>query len=175
MNDLSPFYPRQSLNKVPQWVHRLIPGLALALMVVSGAALAADVPNFSGTWVLNTDKGENLGMVAALKETVKITQTPQQMTLDFSTVFMGKTTQRQVNYDLTGKPVPNEGAMGDKASTVTTWADGKLKAVWTGESAIPGNKTVKTETRALSADGKSMTVTNVRGAKPPMVMVYEKQ
>jgi hypothetical protein len=147
------------------------------LLIVAGLApaLAADPPGFAGTWVLNTDKGENLGMVAAIKETVTIAQTPQKMTLDFSSVFMGKTTLRKVIYDLAGKPVPNEGPMGDKADTVARWAGAKLVVVWTGESAIMGSKTEKTETRALSADGKTMSVTSVRGTKPPMVMVYEKQ
>ncbi len=147
----------------------------LAILANPGLALAADPPDFAGTWVLNTDKGENLGMVAAVKETVTIAQTPQKVTIDHTSVFMGKTTLRQVNYDLAGKPVINEGAMGDKADTVAKWAEGKLVATWTGESAILGNKTVKTETRALSADGKTMTVTNARDGKPPMVMVYEKQ
>ena len=50
-----------------------------------------------------------------------------------------------------------------------------LVAVWTGESAILGTKTEKAGTRALSADGRTMSVTSVRGTKPPMVMVYEKQ
>mgnify|MGYP001199803455 CR=1 FL=1 len=152
------------------------PVLALLLLVAGLApALAADPPSFAGTWVLNTDKGENLGMVAAIKETVTIAQTPQTMTLDFSSIFMGKTTLRKVTYDLAGKPVPNEGPMGDKADTVAKWAGNKLVAVWTGESAILGTKTEKTETRALSADGRTMSVTSVRGTKPPMVMVYEKQ
>jgi hypothetical protein len=147
------------------------------LLVVAGLApaFAADPPSFSGTWVLNTDKGENLGMVSAVKETVTIAQTPQKVTLDFSTVFMGKTSLRKVTYDLAGKPVANEGPMGDKADTVARWAGGKLVVVWTGESAILGTKTEKTETRQLSADGKTMSVTSARGTKPPMVMVYEKQ
>jgi hypothetical protein len=152
------------------------PLLAILLMAAGlTPALAADPPNFSGTWVLNTDKGENLGMVSAIKETVTIAQTPEKMTLDFSSVFMGKTTLRKVTYDLAGKPIPNEGPMGDKADTVAKWDGNKLVAVWTGESAILGSKTEKTETRVLSPDGKTMSVTSMRGTKPPMIMVYEKQ
>ena len=113
------------------------PLLALLLGAAGlSPALAADPPNFSGTWVLNTDKGENLGMVSMIKETVTIAQTPQKMTLDFSSVFMGKTTLRKVTYDLAGKAVPNEGPMGDKADTVAKWDGNQLKVVWTGESAI---------------------------------------
>jgi hypothetical protein len=37
------------------------PVLALTILVAGlSPALAADPPNFTGTWVLNTDKGENL-------------------------------------------------------------------------------------------------------------------
>lgn len=153
-----------------------VPLLTLLLAFTGlSPAFAAEPPSFAGTWVLNTKKGENLGMVSAINETVVIAQTPQTITLDFSSVFMGKTTQRQVTYDLAGKPVQNEGAMGDKAATVATWSGSKLVVTWTGESAIAGSKTEKIETRALSADGKTMTVTSTRGTKPAMVLVYERQ
>lgn len=152
------------------------PLLALLLLVAGLApALAAGPPDFSGTWVLNTAKGKNLGMVAAVKESVTIAQTPEKMTLDYVTVFMGKATPRTTIYDLAGKPVRNEGPMGDKADTVARWAGDKLLVVWSGESAIMGTKNEKTEARALSADGNTMSVASVRGTKPPVVLVYEKQ
>lgn len=151
---------------------------ALAVLLLMGGlvpAVAADPPALAGTWVLNTKKGENLGMVASITETVAITQTPATLTLDIASVFMGKTSARKVTYDLTGKPVENEGAMGDKAATVARWDGGKLVVTWTGEGAIAGTKAEKTETRVLSADGQTMTVTSARGTKPPMVLVYERQ
>jgi hypothetical protein len=144
-------------------------------MLVSAAALAQSPPDFSGTWELNTDKGRNLGMVKAVDETVVITQTPAKLTADFSSTFMMQTTRRQVNYDLTGKSVPNEGAMGDKADTVAKWDGAKLVVTWTGEGAVAGTKVVRTETRRLSADGKTMTVTTARPNKEPMELVYEKK
>ena len=146
-----------------------------ALLLASGAALAG-TPDFSGNWTLNTDKGLNLGMVKAVSETVAVKQTPEKLTLDFSTKFMMKTTQRQVNYDLTGKTeIPNEGPMGDKAQTLAKWDGGKLVVTWTTEGAVAGTKTVKTETRTLSADGKTMTVRTERAGKDPMELVYEKK
>ncbi len=152
------------------------PVLALLLLFTGlTPALAAEPPSFAGTWVLNTKKGENLGMVSAITETVTIAQTPQKVTLDFSSVFMGKTTLRKVTYDLAGKAIENEGPMGDKAATVAKWAGNKLVATWTGESAILGTKTEKVESRELSPDGKTMSVTSTRGTKPAMVMVYERQ
>jgi hypothetical protein len=143
--------------------------------LLGAAALAQSPPDFSGTWVLNTDKGENLGMVKAVDETVVIRQTPDKFTVDFSSTFMMKNTKRQVNYDLAGKSVPNEGAMGDKAETVAKWDGAKLVATWTGEGAVAGTKVVRTETRTLSADGRTMIVTTVRPNKEPMVLVYEKK
>ncbi len=135
---------------------------------------AAAPPDFSGVWTLNAKKGENLGMVAAIKETVTIAQTADSLTLDFSSAFMGSTTLRQVRYDLGGKPVTNEGAMGDKAETVARWEGDALVVSWESPGAIAGTTTVRTETRTLSADGKAMTVKSVRGEKPPMIMVYDK-
>jgi hypothetical protein len=151
--------------------------LAITLVMATPGAMAqADkVPDFSGTWVLNTDKGQNLGMVKAVSETVVITQTPAKFTADISSTFMLKTTKRQVNYDLAGKSIPNEGAMGDKADTVAKWDGGKLVVSWTSEGAVAGSTVVKMETRTLSADGKTMSVVNQRPGKEAMELVYEKK
>jgi hypothetical protein len=154
----------------------LLAGCALWLALgIAGPAVAAGNPDFSGTWKLNTDKGENLGMMKAVKETIVIKQTAADITMDHTATFMLSTTNRRVTYDLAGKAVPNEGAMGDKASTTVKWDGGKLVATWASEGAVPGTQNIKTETRSLSADGKSMTVTNERKGKDPIVMVYDKQ
>lgn len=143
---------------------------------MSATVFAAGPPDFSGNWTLNTDKGQNLGMVKAVSETVAVKQTPEKLTIDFSTTFMMKTSQRQVTYDLTGKTsVTNEGAMGDKAETLAKWDGNRLVVTWTSEGAVAGTKTVKTEIRTLSADGRTMTVRNERPGKDPMEMVYEKK
>jgi len=152
----------------------ILPVLVL-MLGASPPASAADAPSFAGTWVLNTKKGENLGMMSAVNETSKITQTAQQLKIESSAKFMGTTSERTVTYDLAGKTVNNEGPMGTRGDTVAKWDAGKLVVTWTEPSAIPGSKVQKVETRVLSADGKSMTVTTTRGTKPPMVMVYEKQ
>ncbi|MCL4792325.1 MAG: hypothetical protein KJ040_09780 [Gammaproteobacteria bacterium] len=148
---------------------------AFAGLLLSLPLLAAGTTDFSGTWELNTDKGQNLGMVKAVDETVVVTQSADKLVIDFTSKFMMKTTKRQVSYDLKGGPVPNEGAMGDKAQTVAKWADGTLVVTWTSEGAVAGSKTVKTETRWLSADGTEMSVETARANKPPMVLVYDKK
>jgi hypothetical protein len=155
---------------------RLLPALAL-LTLLAGPALvhAAPQPSFAGNWVLDTKRGENLGMMSSVKETVDITQTPQQLQIKSSAKFMGTTSERTVTYDLAGKPVNNEGPMGSRGDTVAKWDGGKLVVTWTEPSAIPGSKIQKVETRELSADGQTMSVTTTRGTKPPMVMVYARQ
>jgi len=149
--------------------------LALLTVGLAGIVFAQDAVDFSGTWVLNTKKGENLGMVAAIQETLVIVQTQDEMKLDFSDVFQGNTTTRQVTYDLSGNPTENFAAMGDRSETVSKWTDATLLTTWTSEGAIAGTTVVRTETRTLADDGKTMTVSSARGEQPPMVLVYEKQ
>jgi len=150
--------------------------LAACLTIsVAGLALAEAPTDFGGTWELNTKKGENLGMVAALQETLAVTQTGDQMTLRFTDIFQGKTTTRDVTYDLSGEPVDNFAAMGDPSRTVSNWSGAKLVTTWTSEGAIAGTEVVKTETRELSDDQQVMTVTTARGETPAMILVYEKQ
>lgn len=150
----------------------------VTLVMVSTMATgvyAADPPDFSGTWVLNAKKGQNLGMVAAIQETLVISQTAETLQIDFTDIFQGKTTTRQVNYDLSGGAVENFAAMGDRSETVSRWEADKLVTTWTSEGAIAGTQVVRTETRWLADDGKIMSVESVRGDRPPMIMVYEKQ
>jgi hypothetical protein len=156
-------------KRIVRWIS------VVALCGMAAVAIAQSPPDFTGTWVLNNDKGKNLGMVAAVKETVVIRQTAEKLTADFTSTFMLNTTERQVNYDLGGTPVTNEGAMGDKAETVAKFDGNKLVVTWTSEGAVPNTKVVKTETRSLSADGKVMTVVNQRPNKEPMEMVYERK
>ena len=92
------------------------------------------------------------------------------------TTFQGKDDDSKTHYDLTGKPATNDSPMGGPAETVTKWQADKLVTIWTSESAIAGGpKVVRTETRSLSSDGKTMTVESVRGSNPALVMVFEKK
>jgi hypothetical protein len=154
--------------------------VAAALQVLpvqrGGAAIAAEAtPNFSGTWVLNAAKSQNLGMMAALKDTLTISHTTRELVVRHRTSYQGQESAREVRYDLTGKTVSNEGPMGDRNETIARWVEGKIVTTWTREGAVAGTKSVMTETRSLAADGKTMSVASVRGANAPVVMVYDKQ
>ena len=149
--------------------------LVLITLLLMGTAFAQAPADFNGTWELNTKRGENLGMMAAVQETMVIAQTAEQIVSDYTDVFGGKTTTRQVTYDLGGGAVENFAAMGDPSTTVSTWEAASLVTTWTAEGAIAGTETVRTETRTLSDDGNSLSVAMARGENPPMVFVYEKQ
>jgi hypothetical protein len=115
-------------------------------------------------------------MMAALKLTLKIvSQTPAELVIQATSSFQGQENTRELRYDLNGKSVPNEGPMGDHNDTVAAWVGGTLVTTWTREGAVAGTKSVMTETRSLSADGKTMTVESARGDAPPVVMVFDKQ
>jgi len=149
--------------------------LAVLAIAWAGIASAQEAVDFSGTWVLNVKKGENLGMVAAIQETLVVAQTGEEIKIDFTDVFQGNTTTRQVTYDLSGNPAENFAAMGDRSETVSKWVDADLVTTWTSEGAIAGTTVVRTETRTLMEEGQVMTVATARGEQPAMVLVYEKQ
>ncbi len=148
--------------------------LIVILLVLAQVALAEAPVDFSGTWELNTDKGENLGMMKAVNETIVATQSDEQVVFEMTDVFAGVTTERTLTYDLSGKTMQNEAAMGADSETVTSWNGGKLVTIWTAEGAIFGTKTERTETRWLSEDGKELSVSMVRDDNPAMVFVFEK-
>jgi hypothetical protein len=151
---------------------RLFTGAAL-LGFSAIAALAA--PDFSGTWVMNAAKGKNLGMMASMQITLKIEQKQNSLKVTETSKFNGQEQTRELNYDLTGKPASNGGPMGDPNETITKWTGSTLETTWTQEGAMAGTKVVRTETRTLSDDGKTMTDQYVRGSNAPMVLVFEKQ
>ena len=149
--------------------------LLIVLLLALPQLVLAEAPiDFSGTWELNTDKGENLGMMKAVKETIVATQSDAQINFKMTDVFSGKTTERTIIYDLDGKTMQNNAAMGAESETVSSWEGDKLVTVWTAEGSIAGTTTERTETRWLSDDGKELSVFMVRGDNPAIVFVFEK-
>ncbi len=149
---------------------------------VSNGAAAADIGNpaidFRGTWVLNTDRGANLGMMKAVNETIVATQTADQASFDMTDVFAGMTTNRSVTYDLNGATVPNKAAMGAESATTTRWEGAKLVTTWAAEGAIAGTTSERTETRCLTDGGQTMNITMTKAGNPAIEeaiwFVYEK-
>lgn len=150
--------------------------LIAMLCLTAGAALAAPPANFSGSWQFAPEKSKNVGMMTQMKMIQTIEQSDTALDVTSHTTFQGKDDDSKAHFDLTGKPATNESPMGGPAETVSKWEGGKLVTIWTSESAVAGGpKVVRTETRSLSPDGKTMTVESVRGTNPALVMVFEKK
>jgi hypothetical protein len=139
------------------------------------AARASVATDFSGTWTLNVSKSKNIGMMSTMQITLKIRQTGSEVNVSEVAKFNGQEQARELHYDLSGKSAANSGPMGDPNETVTKWVGSSLQTTWTQEGAVAGSKILRTETRSLSGDGKTMTDEFVRGSNPPMVLVFDKQ
>ena len=149
----------------------LIAAIGLAGLVVASAAQT----DFSGNWEFNTEKGQNIGMMAQMKMSLSIQQSDTALDITANSNYQGKEQEHKTHLDLTGKSVTNESPMGGPNDTVSKWDGAKLVTTWTGQSAIAGKTVVRTETRSLSPDGKVLTVESVRGSNPPVVMIFDKK
>ena len=150
--------------------------LAVLWCFAAVAAFAAQHASFAGNWEFNPGKSKNIGMMSQMKMSQTIDQSDTSLDVTTHTTFQGKDDDSKTHYDLAGRPATNESPMGGPAETVSQWQGGKLVTTWTSESAVAGGpKVVRTETRSLSADGKTMTVESARGSNPAMVMVFERK
>jgi hypothetical protein len=150
--------------------------LILALGLVTAAALAQKVANFSGSWEFKPEKSKNIGMMAQMKIAETIKQSGSALDVTDHALNQGQENETKTHYDLNGKAVTNPSPMAGPSETVSRWEGGKLISTWTSESAVAGGpKVVRTETRYLSPDGKTMTVESVRGSNSPVVMVFDRK
>jgi hypothetical protein len=153
----------------------LAAALVLTVGVLFGGRLAPAATDFSGTWSLNVSKSKNIGMMSSMQITVKIKQTADEVVVSEVAKYNGQEQTRELHYDLSGRASANTGPMGDPNETVTKWTGNTLETTWTQDGAVAGTKIVRTETRSLSADGKTMSDEYVRGSNPSMVLVFERQ
>jgi hypothetical protein len=145
------------------------------LLAVHLNAMADVTPNFSGTWQFSASESQNIGMMMDVKYTSTVTQTTQTLIVKDDSLYNGATQSRETRYDLSGAPAENESPMGEKARTVSHWDGTRLITIWTTTGAVAGTSATRTETRSLSADGKTLTVESSRGVKPPMVMLFHRK
>jgi hypothetical protein len=153
----------------------MIRRIALIFLAAAFTAVAANPPDFSGTWIFNAGKSKNVGMMASAEYTSTITQTTKALTVSDTTVFNGQKQTHETRYDLTGTTVPNDSPMGEKSQTSSKWSGNKLVTTWESEGAVAGTKVVRTETRYLSEDGKTLFLESARAGKEPMVIVFDRK
>ena len=147
----------------------------LVVCVTGALAVAAERADFSGSWEINQGNSKNLGMMAQMKIVLAVKQSDTALDVTTTSTYQGKDQDSHAHYDLTGSPTTNESPMGGPAETVAKWTGDKLVNTWTSQSAVAGQKVVRTETWSLSSDGKVLTVESVRGSNTPVVFVYDKK
>jgi hypothetical protein len=153
----------------------MIQRMGVLFLAVVFTAVAANSTDFSGTWIFNAGKSRNVGMMASAEYTSTITQTAKVLTVSDTTVFSGQKQTHETRYDLTGATVPNDSPMGDKSQTSSHWAGNRLLTSWESDGAVAGTKVVRTETRYLSDDGKTLFLESARAGKEPMVIVFDRK
>lgn len=151
----------------------------LLVLLISAAATglvaAASHPDFSGTWALDSAKSRNIGMMAQTNMRATVVQSDASLDVTTRTSMQGRDDDSRTHYDLTGRAVTNASPMGGPSQTVSKWEGERLVTTWTSENAVAsGPKIVRTETRTLSADGRTMTVESAR-AGSSIVMVFDRK
>lgn len=147
-----------------------------ALFLLTMPAFAAKHTQFAGTWQFAPEKSKNIGMMSQMNMRLTIEQSDSALDVMTHTTFQGRDDEMKTHYDLTGAAATNESPMEGTSQTVSKWNGDNLVTSWTSESAVAGGpKVVRTETRSLSPDGRTMTVESVRGSGPAVVMVFEKK
>jgi hypothetical protein len=150
--------------------------LAAAVLGTAVVALAAISPaDFSGTWEFDAAQSKNVGMMAQAKITTTITQSKTQVIVDDASVFNGQPGQQHTVYDLEGKPAANTLVMAGPSTARSHWDGARLVTEWESAGSIAGTTVKRTETRYLSADGRTMVVESARTGKEPMVMVFARE
>jgi len=141
----------------------------------SFTAFATNRRDFSGAWILNPEKSQNIGMMSEMKRTQTIVQSSTSLDVTSDTTLQGNSQQTKTHYDLTGKTVTNDSPMAGPSETVSRWDGDKLVTTWTSQGAVADTTMVRTETLSLSPDKRSMTMKLVRGSNSAVVMVFDKK
>ncbi len=157
-----------------RFISSMLIGSLLVLGGIAAAAVSATDP-VTGTWKLNVAKSTVAGAPASGSETRTYSQGADGISVVIKTTGAdGKTNESKTTYHLDGKVYPATSAPGFDSLS------GKQTDANTADfSLLKGGKVVGTLRRAVSADGKVLTVTaemtDAKGAKTKNVSVYDKQ
>ena len=153
---------------------RLLAGFLFSAMVLSGsAALAAE--NWIGTWKMNVAKSKASPGPAPKSQTLTFTTSPAGITLNSEGVLPdGSVRKGSYTSKFDGKDVPWAGNPDADMAAAMKVDDNTYTNTWK-----KGGKTTVTAKAVVSADGKTLTVTqtgkNAKGEDVNSTAVYDKQ
>jgi hypothetical protein len=128
--------------------------LVLLIAVLASFAVAADKPNFSGSWKVDNDKSNFGPMPPPSALTRKITHADPAITVDEASSGPQGDLNRTVKYDTSGKETTND-FMGTATKSTSAWDGAKL--VITTKADFGGTEIKLVDTWSLSGDGKVFT------------------
>lgn len=151
--------------------------IALLLTLALPSAVVAQVPNLSGTWVLQADKSDFGMMPGPTSRTDVITHTEPGITIKRS-MESSQTgaVSTELVYGVDGKEWKNKLSDGNEITSTLKW-DGPVLVVTSLISTPNGDATI-TDRFSLSADGKTLTqdrAISVQGQELTQKMVLAKQ
>jgi len=133
---------------------RLFAALFVCLMAGSAAAVAADKPDFSGNWKLNTEKSDFGPMPKPGKVDFVIVHKDPAMDIKSTAVTQMGEVANEVKMTTDGKEFVNN-AHGHEIKGTAVW-DGRILLV-TKKLDMQGTQIVVKEKWTMSEDGKSIT------------------
>ncbi|MGA2132995.1 MAG: hypothetical protein ABSH50_11930 [Bryobacteraceae bacterium] len=131
---------------------------ACALALIAGAVgfiQAADKPNFTGTWKLNTAKSDFGSMPAPDSRTDKITHADPALTNAFSQSGQMGDVSAEIKYSTDGKETTNV-VRGNELKSTAKWEGSELVVV--SKASFNGSEITLNDRWSLSDDGKTLTV-----------------
>ena len=156
---------------------KAIASLFLAVTLLSAASLARAADPILGTWTLDTGKSKYTSQPAPKSETRTYSQSDDgTISLTAQTVEAdGHETNEASSFRLDGKDYPYKNGNIDADSV----SEKRINSHVTAWSLKKDGKVVETGRRAVSKDGKTLTMTekgtDAHGAKFTDVAVYEKE
>lgn len=155
-------------------IFSLVTLTAMALAMPAGL-VAQDKPNFSGTWVLQTDKSDYGMMPPPMSRTDIIDHQEPKITIKRTATTAEGENKLDLVYAVDGKPWKNQAGPQEVSSTLH-WEGQELVVV--SEVDTPQGLATLTDRWSLSADGKTLTQTrtiSIQGQELKQTMVLAKQ
>lgn len=149
--------------------------LGALLAAAPAAARAQQVPNLSGTWVLQADKSDFGPIPGPTSRTDVIDHQEPKLNIKRTTVQNGTEVVGNLVFGIDGKEYKN--TMGSQELTSTLKWDGAVLVVSTNTS-MQGADVALLDRYSLSADGKTLTqdrTISVQGQQLSQKLVFAKQ
>jgi hypothetical protein len=131
---------------------RCVAILALAAL----SCVAADKPNFTGKWTLDTEKSDFGQMPPPTSQIQEIDHKDPKLKIKTTTKSAQGDRTAEASYTTDGEENTNPGAQGSEVKSRTKWDGNKL--VSNRKLSFQGNEVEIADTQELGADGKTFTI-----------------